>query len=135
MVVSRLRVVLPLLVLVFLVVPFLELFILLQVGEAIGAGWTIGILIAVSVLGAWMVKREGLGVLRRAQARMRSGEVPGKELTDGVFIILAGALLLTPGFLTDFLGILFLLPPVRAGVRGAATRSYRRRRSRRIQRW
>ena len=127
---------LPLLVLVFIVVPFMELFILLQVGEAIGAGWTIGILVAVSVIGAWMVKREGLGVLRRAQARVRSGEVPGKELTDGVFIILAGALLLTPGFLTDFLGILFLLPPVRAGVRTAATRSYRRRRrSRRIQRW
>lgn len=126
---------LPVLVVVFLVVPFLELFVLIQVGQAIGAGWTIGILVMISVVGAWMVKREGLGVLRRAQARMRSGEVPGKELTDGVFIMLAGALLLTPGFITDFLGVLLLLPPVRAGVRRGATRSYRRRRSRRLQRW
>lgn len=120
---------LPLLVVLFLIIPFVELYVLIKVGEAIGAGWTIAILVLVSVVGAWMVKREGLGVLRRAQARIRSGEVPGRELTDGVFIMLAGALLLTPGFLTDTLGILLLLPPVRAGIRRAATRRYRRRRA------
>ena len=125
-----------LLALLFLVVPFLELFVIIQVGQAVGAGWTIGILVLISVLGAWMVKREGLGVLRRARARMRAGEVPGNELTDGVFILFAGALLLPPGFLTDLLGILLLVPPVRAAMRRAATRTYRRRRAKhRIQRW
>lgn len=117
-----------LLALLFLAVPFVELFLIIQVGQAIGAPWTIGILVLISVVGAWLVKREGVGVLRRARARMRSGEVPGTELTDGVFIIFAGALLLTPGFLTDMLGILLLLPPVRVGIRRAATRRYRRRR-------
>jgi UPF0716 protein FxsA len=124
-----------LLAVLFLVVPFVELFILIQVGQAIGAGWTIGVLVLVSVLGAWMVKREGIGVLRRARVRMRAGELPGNELTDGVFILFAGALLLTPGFLTDVLGILLLVPPVRAGLRRAVTRSYRERRGHRTQRW
>ncbi|MDQ3574319.1 MAG: FxsA family protein [Actinomycetota bacterium] len=125
-----------LLALLFLVVPFVELFIIIQVGQAIGAPWTIGILILISAVGAWLVKREGVGVLRRARARMRSGEVPGAELTDGVFIIFAGALLLTPGFVTDVVGVLLLLPPVRSGLRRAATRSYRRRhRAHPPQRW
>lgn len=105
------------LALLFLVVPFAELFVLLQVGRAIGAFETIGLLIVVSVVGAWLVKREGIGVLRRAQARMQQGSVPGRELVDGVLILFAGALLLTPGFLTDIVGILLLLPPVRAALR------------------
>lgn len=126
----------PLLALLFLVVPFLELFLIIKVGQAVGAGWTIGVLVLISIVGAWMVKREGVGVLRRARARIRAGEVPGNELTDGVFILFAGALLLTPGFLTDMLGILLLIPPVRAGMRRAATRSYRKRRGRRrTQQW
>ena len=124
------------LALLFVVVPFLELLVIIQVGQEFGAGWTIGVLVLISVLGAWMVKREGLGVLRRARARMRAGEVPGNELTDGVFILFAGALLLTPGFLTDALGILLLIPPVRAGIRRTATRAYRRRRGRgRTRQW
>ena len=125
-----------LLALLFLVVPFVELLVIIQVGQAVGAGWTVGVLILISIVGAWMVKREGVGVLRRARARMRAGEVPGTELTDGVFILFAGALLLTPGFLTDVFGILLLVPPVRAGMRRAATRTYRRRRGgRRTQQW
>jgi UPF0716 protein FxsA len=117
-----------LLALLFVVVPFVELFLIIQVGQAVGAGWTIGVLVLISILGAWMVKREGMGVLRRARTRIRAGEVPGNELTDGVFILFAGALLLTPGFLTDVLGIFLLVPPVRTGIRRRATRSYRRRR-------
>lgn len=124
------------LALLFLVVPFAELFVIIRVGQAVGAGWTIAILVLVSVAGAWMVKREGIGAARRARARMRSGEVPGSELTDGVFILFAGALLLTPGFLTDVLGILLLIPPVRSAIRRAATRAYRRRRrAYRSERW
>lgn len=116
-----------LLALLFLVVPFVELYVLIQVGRAIGPLETIAVLVLVSVVGAWLVKREGLGVLRRAQARVRAGAVPGTELVDGVLILFAGALLLTPGFLTDVLAVLLLLPPVRAAVRGVATRALRRR--------
>lgn len=115
----------------FLVVPFLELFVILRVGGALGVLNTIGLLIVVSAVGAWLVKREGLAVLRRAQGRIKSGGVPTKELIDGVLILFAGALLLTPGFLTDVVGVLLLLPPVRAALRAATTRQLRRRVSRR----
>ena len=119
----------------FLVVPFVELFLIIQVGQAIGALPTIGILVLVSVAGAWLVKREGLGVLNRARARMHSGEVPGAEIIDGVLILFAGALLVTPGFVTDLCGFLLLLPPVRAAMRRGATRALRRRSIRRVRRW
>ena len=78
-------------------------------------------LIAGSVAGAWLVKREGIGVLRRAREQVQAGRVPGSELVDGVLILFAGALLLTPGFLTDLIGILLLVPPVRAVLRAAAS--------------
>ena len=111
------------LVLLFLVVPFVELYVLIQVGQAVGALNTIAILVAVSVIGGWLVKREGLGVLRRAQEQVNAGRVPGRELVDGVLILFAGALLLTPGFLTDVGGLLLLLPPTRAAVRRVAMRT------------
>jgi UPF0716 protein FxsA len=115
------------LALLFLVVPFVELFVLIQVGHVIGALPTIGLLVVVSVVGAWLVKREGLGVLRRAQEQVRRGEVPARELVDGALIILAGALMITPGFFTDVFGIALLLPPVRAAVRAAASARLARR--------
>ncbi|MGH9281995.1 MAG: FxsA family protein [Acidimicrobiales bacterium] len=118
---------LGLLFLAFLVVPFAELFVIIQVGQAIGALNTIAVLILVSVVGAWLVKRAGLSVLRRAQARVDRGGVPGRELVDGVLVLFAGALLLTPGFVTDLVGILLLLPPVRAGLRAAVIQALRRR--------
>lgn len=108
---------LPFLVLLFVVVPIAELYVIIQVGQAVGALNTIAILVAVSIAGAWLVKREGLSVMRRFRRQVEAGAVPGKEVADGVMIMLAGALLLTPGFLSDVLGILLLLPPVRAVVR------------------
>lgn len=120
---------LPILIALFIGVPFAEIYVLLQVGQAIGAVNTLGLLIIISVVGAWLAKREGLGVLRRMQRSIDSGRVPGTELVDGFLILLAGALMLTPGFLTDILAILLLLPPVRAVVR----RELRRRVARRIQ--
>jgi UPF0716 protein FxsA len=121
--------VLPVLVALFIGVPFAEIYVLLQVGHAVGVVNTLALLILISVVGAWLAKREGLGVLRRMQRSIDSGRVPGTELVDGFLILMAGALMLTPGFLTDILAVLLLLPPVRAVVR----RELRRRVARRIQ--
>ena len=115
------------LALLFLVVPFVELFLLIQVGQTVGALSTIAVLIVISVVGAWLVKREGMNTLRRAQQQVRNGAVPGTELVDGVLILFAGALLLTPGFLTDVFGILLLIPPVRAALRTTARKRIARR--------
>jgi UPF0716 protein FxsA len=116
-----------LLFLLFVVVPFAELFVIIKVGEALGVVTTLVLLVGMSVLGAALVKREGLGVLRRARQRMDAGGVPGRELVDGVLVLAAGALLLTPGFITDAVGLLLLLPPVRAGLRAYAIRRLRLR--------
>jgi len=110
----------PLLVIIFIVMPIVELAVLIQVGQAIGVLNTIGLLLLVSFVGAWLVKREGMGVWRRFRQQVETGHVPGKELADGVMILFAGALLMTPGFVTDVLGILLLLPPVRAFLRVTA---------------
>ncbi|HEV2761153.1 MAG TPA: FxsA family protein [Acidimicrobiales bacterium] len=115
------------LVVLFLVVPLAELYVIIQVGQAFGALNTIALLVIVSAVGAWLVKREGMSVWRRFQRQVESGSVPGKEIADGVMILFAGALLMTPGFLTDLLGISLLLPPVRAVVRGAVMRRAARR--------
>jgi UPF0716 protein FxsA len=119
--------VLALLVLIFIGVPFAEIYVLLQVGHAIGVLNTLALLILVSIVGAWLAKREGLGVVRRMQAALGAGRVPGKELIDGFLILLAAALMLTPGFLTDIAAILLLLPPVRAVVRRELHRRFARR--------
>jgi UPF0716 protein FxsA len=111
----------------FVGVPFAELYVLLQVGHAIGVLNTLALLILVSIVGAWLAKREGIGVVRRMQAALNAGRVPGVELIDGFLILLAAALMLTPGFLTDIVAILLLLPPVRAGVRHQLRRRFARR--------
>ena len=105
------------LVVLFLLVPFVELYVILQVGHVIGFATTIGLLVLISVVGAWLCKREGLAVVRRIQEQLVERRVPGAPLLDGALVLLAGALLLTPGFLTDAVGLLLLLPPVRTGTR------------------
>ena len=105
------------LALLFFVGSVAELFVLVKVGEAIGVLDTIGLLILSSLVGSWLMKREGLGVLRRIQATVAAGRVPGKELADAMLILLGGALMVAPGFITDIIGMLLLVPPVRAGVR------------------
>jgi len=110
------------LALLIIVVPFLELVVLIKVGSEIGVWNTIGLLIAVSVLGAWLVKRQGIGLLRRMQRQLDQGRLPSTEVVDGFMILLAGALLITPGFLSDVVAILLLLPPVRAALRGTVRR-------------
>jgi UPF0716 protein FxsA len=112
------------LALIFLVVPIAELAVIITVGSEIGVLNTVALLIAVSVVGAWLAKREGLGVLRRIKGQLDAGRVPGAELLDGFLVLFAGALLLTPGFLTDCLALALLLPPVRAVVRRTLRRYF-----------
>ncbi len=106
-----------LLMLAFLVVPIIELYLFVQVSGAIGFGWALFWIVAVSVIGASLVKREGMGALRRANEKVTQGQVPTDELINGILIVVAGALMLTPGFLTDIVGLLLLLPPTRALLR------------------
>ena len=119
------------LVLLFVLVPIVELFVILQVGEAIGAWWTIALLVAASVLGSVLMRAQGRAVWRRFNEAVRAGRPPAVEVADGALVLLGGALLLTPGFATDALGLALLLPPTRAVVprvllrpltRGAALR-------------
>lgn len=117
--------------LLILVVPFLELWVIIEVWQSLGGLETLALLLLVSFAGAWLVRREGLGVWTRLNDQMAQGRVPTTELIDGPLILFAGALLLTPGFLTDIVGILLLLPPVRAGIRGLT----RRRLTRRLDRY
>jgi UPF0716 protein FxsA len=115
--------VMPVLVLLFLVVPAIEIYVLIQVGQEIGALSTIALLVVISLVGAWLAKREGLGVWLRMQQQVADGRLPGTELLDAFLILLAAALLLTPGFLTDVLALALLLPPSRALVRRVVQRS------------
>ena len=117
---STLTVVFRILMLAFIVLPILEIWVLLQVGSVIGAAETFGLVILVSAIGAFMVRREGFGLISRIQQRLNSGELPTKELVDGLLVAIAGALMLTPGFVTDGIGLLCLFPPSRAIIRPSA---------------
>jgi UPF0716 protein FxsA len=115
------------LVLLFIVVPIVELYVIIQVGSQIGALPTIAILVADSVLGSVLLRSQGRGVWRRFNAAIAEARPPAREVLDGVLVIFGGALLLTPGFITDVLGLLFLLPPTRAVLRGLLVRRFARR--------
>ena len=115
---------LPLLLLVFILVPIAEIAVIIQVGEAIGVWWTIALLIADSVLGSMLMRSQGRAAWRRFNAAVAEGRPPAREVLDGVLVIFGGALLLTPGFLTDVVGVLFLLPPTRAVLRRLLVRRF-----------
>jgi len=116
-----------LLFLVFLVLPVVELYVIIQVGHAIGVLNTIGLLILISVVGAWIVKREGARAWGAFRLALTEGRVPARETADGALVILGGALLVTPGFVSDVLGTLLVLPPTRALVRRLVMRMARNR--------
>lgn len=101
----------------FIVVPIVELAVIIQVGQQVGVWDTIALLLLISFVGAWLVRREGMSVWRRFNEQMAQGQMPGAELFDGVLILIAGAFLLTPGFVTDGVGLLLLVPPVRSAIR------------------
>jgi len=106
-----------LLFLLFVVAPLVELYVLVQVAHLIGLLPALGLLVVLSLFGAWLVKREGVAVLRRLRSSISSGEMPTNSLVDGGLIVIAGALCIVPGFVSDGIGLLLLIPPVRAVVR------------------
>ncbi len=109
-----------LLFLMLLAVPLAELWVIVEVAQRIGVPFTLVLLFGISLVGAWLLKREGMAAWRRLVATVRKGEVPANELTDAGLILLGGALLLTPGFLTDVVGLLLLVAPSRAVVKRVA---------------
>ena len=118
---------LPLLVALLVAAPLAELYVLIQVGQVIGGLQTIALLVVVSLLGAALLRREGARTWRSFRTASLTGRVPAREVADGALVVLAGALLLTPGFVTDLVGLLLLVPPVRALARRALTRYALRR--------
>ena len=118
---------LPALIALFIVVPLAELYVILKVGDAIGPVWTILLLAADSVLGSVLLRSQGRSVWRRFNAALTEGKMPHREVVDGVLVIFGGAFLITPGFLTDIVGLTLLVPPTRAVVRRALMRRLGRR--------
>jgi UPF0716 protein FxsA len=110
------------LVALFVVVPLVEIYVIIQVGQAIGPWWTILLLIADSILGSWLIRREGSRAWRALRTALDSGRMPAKELADGALILVGGTLMLAPGFVTDGFGILMILPVTRPLFRRLLTR-------------
>jgi len=113
-----------LLVVLFIVVPIAELAVLIQIGQLIGVWWTIALLVADAVLGSLLARSQGRITWRRFNEAVSAGRPPAREVMDGALVLFGGALLLTPGFLSDILGIVLLLPPTRAIVRRVLVRRF-----------
>lgn len=105
----------------FVLVPLVEIYLVIQAGQAIGVGWTVLILVADSLLGAVLLKREGAAAWRALREALASYRMPARELADGALVLVGGTLLLTPGFVTDALGFFFILPFTRPLARRALT--------------
>ena len=112
------------LVILFILVPIAELAVIIQVGQQIGVVWTVAILVADSILGSLLMRSQGRAAWRRFNVALQAGRPPAREVLDGILVIFGGALLLTPGFITDIFGIAFLLPPTRAVVRRVLVRRF-----------
>lgn len=115
------------LVLIFIVLPIAEIYLIVQVGEAVGVWWTLAILIVDSILGAMLLRNQGRTAWRRFNETLAAGRPPAREVLDGGLVIFGGAFLITPGFISDILGLLLLFPPTRALFRRIIVRRYARR--------
>jgi UPF0716 protein FxsA len=102
-----------LLVALFILVPLVEIYVIIQVGQAIGPWWTILLLILDSILGSWLIRHEGSRAWRALREALDNGRMPARELADGALILIGGTLMLAPGFVTDAFGILMILPVTR----------------------
>ncbi len=114
------------LLLLFILVPAIELAILIEIGSHLGTIPTLALIVSTGMLGAFLARMQGLSVLRTAQEQMQRGELPAGSLADGVLILVAAALLVTPGVLTDATGFLLLVPRVRHAVKGLLLSRFRR---------
>lgn len=114
---------LPLLILLFVGVPILEIWVIVQVGQSLGVLETLALMVVISFVGAWLARHEGFFVVRRIREQVSAGVLPGNELIDGALVLAGGLLLLTPGFVTDAVGILALFPPTRAMLRSMIKRN------------
>jgi UPF0716 protein FxsA len=117
----------PLLFAAFLVVPIVEIYVLIQVGQVIGAWWTVLLLIADSLFGSWLLKREGVRAWRALQQAITEGRMPTRELADAALIVFGGALMISPGFVTDVVGLFAILPFTRPIARRLLTAFVARR--------
>lgn len=106
------------LLILFLTVPLIEIYFLIEVGEVIGAWPTVLLVVFTAVLGVWLLRWQGLSTLTRVQTSLEHGELPAQAMLEGMLLLLAGALLLTPGFVTDSFGFLILVPPLRQRMAG-----------------
>ena len=102
--------------LLFLIIPLIEIYLLIEIGGQIGAVMTILLIVLTAVLGAFFIRTQGFSMITKAQMHLEKGEVPAVEMMEGVFLFIAGALLLTPGFFTDAIGFLCLTPPLRKAI-------------------
>lgn len=99
-----------LLLIAFIALPILEIYVIIQVGQVIGAWWTIALLIADSIFGSWLLRREGRRAWTALRVALAEGRMPAKELADGILIVVGGTLMISPGFVTDIFGMLAILP-------------------------
>ena len=106
----------PLLLFIFIIVPVLEIYLLIKVGSAIGALSTIAIVILTAIIGTWLLRQQGLATLHRFQQNLGQGQLPAMELIEAMVLLFGGALLLTPGFFTDAVGFLCLIPVTRQSI-------------------
>lgn len=106
----------PFLLLLFFLVPLIEIYLLIEIGGIIGVGWTIFFVVFTAVLGAFLVRAQGFSTINRIRAQLDQGQLPATELFEGLFLLIAGALLLTPGFFTDAIGFACLTPPLRRAI-------------------
>ena len=116
-----------LLLVAFLVVPIVEIYVLIQVGQVIGAWWTVLLLIADSIFGSWLLKREGVRAWRALQVALTEGRMPTRELADAALIVFGGTLMISPGFVTDVFGLVAILPFTRPLARRLLTAAVARR--------
>lgn len=111
----------------FALVALAEMLTFLWLGSRIGLGWALGLALVTALVGSYLVRRAGLSVWRRMSRKLNGGELPGRELSDGAAILVAGAFLISPGFITDTLGFLLLVPPIRDFIYRAISKRFRTR--------
>jgi UPF0716 protein FxsA len=122
--------ILPVLLVAMVALPFLEIYLIVQVGQLIGVWWTLAILVGEALLGAWLMRREGTRAWKELNETFATGKVPSGELADTALILVGGVLLVVPGFITDVFGLLFLLPFTRPLARKVLAYGMARRMSR-----